>query len=195
MEQSDIVTIDIDDDMRAIARDDEAFFAGNHGKRTRALSKDRDFVGSLAHQAADAAFEQYGMEFTSLRTDRKPYGERDACDILYDQDTIDVKGHKGLVDSFFYNIDCLVLDAQLFEAPDPNRPNHRIWPELISHILFVNVSPDYERAWILGVISQFDFLKYAGQRTLTQRDTGESWPAHFVKSRALVPLRKYIFRV
>lgn len=179
MTRDDVMTIQLDEAMVAVAKDDSEFLHKNRTDNTRALREDRDIIGSLGHQAVEVAFDQLGVPYYSSRTERYKHGG-DSMDIEYEGDRIDVKAttERGGIEKYFYNVPFLVIQDQL---DDPKT-------ELITHFIFVTVEPTYHYAHVYGIIRQSSFLRLSVPRTLKYENRE-------IKSNQLTPLRKYVFKV
>lgn len=182
MLRSDIWTIHFTEHELEIARREQEWLDGHKdGAKTRNTIPDKNIIGSLAHQAVEIAFGEIGFDFESTR--EKRYERGDSCDIIYDQDLIDVKGSKGALDEkWYFNRNMLVFQAQL---DDPKF-------EAISHLIFVLVDLAAMEAHIYGVISRLEFLEKC--RPQLASPGGLKYDAQAVKARELTPIKNYIYR-
>lgn len=177
MDISDILTVDLDDDMIRTAEAEQVWLDEHkQGAKTRNAYNDKDIVGSLAHQAVEVSFANYNVPFTSTRLER--YDRGDTCDIVYEDDTLDVKGTHGKIDQWFYNKGFLVFQAQL---DDPKT-------EAITHFVFVLVDRDAYKAHIFGVIRRTEFLDKSTPVTLKYENRR-------ILARQLTPFSKYVYRI
>lgn len=178
MNFEDLYHVSFDEYCLNEAKKDATFFRGQIGRKTRNATEERDIIGSLAHQAVEIAFERNNLYYESYRNKKRPLGEGDTTDILYEQDSIDVKGTRGEPGKWFYNKSFLVFQKQL---DDPKIEN-------ITHFCFVLVKEDYSEGWIFGVISLSDFKKLSKPVTLMYENQE-------IRAFQLVPFNKYAFRV
>lgn len=177
MLREDIITIEIDNEMVLIARQEQEWLDINkQGAKTRDAYNDKNIVGSLAHQIVEIALENLRVPYKSFRTQQFKRG--DTTDIIYENDYIDVKGtHGSLNEQYFFNQGFLVFKDQLTDSKIDN----------ITHFLFVLIEADYRRGHIFGIIGKEDFLKEATPVTLKYENMQ-------IRAFKLRPLRSYIFR-
>lgn len=177
MERESIVTIDLNDDMVREAEQMGAWLDKNkQGAKTRDAYQGKNVIGNLAHNAVEVAFNNHGLIYESTRLVQ--YKGGDKCDIIYEDDYIDVKGTHGKPDQWFYNKEFLVFQAEL---DDPKI-------EAITHFIFVVVDLPGMQAHIYGVIGREQFLSRSYPVRL-------KYDNQAIKSRQLTPFNNYIFRV
>lgn len=146
------------------------------GANTRRTKANQDVIGSLAHQIVEQKFKEYGLAFTSTRTEQ--YNRGDQLDISYESDRIDVKGTEGEPSQqYFFNENFLVFQKQI---DDPKF-------DTLTHLIFCKVASDYSAGWIYGAITTDKFLSLATPVTL-------KWENQSIKSRFLTPFTDYVFR-
>lgn len=176
MNLSDVLKVQITDEMIENAKLDATHLKSSIGQKTRAATEDRDIIGSLAHQAVENKFLEMGRPFTSTRCVRLNTG--DDGDIYYDQDKIDVKGtHGNLDERYFYNKQFLVFDKEL----------PAIEQKGITHFVFVLVDLPNREAYIFGAIDYNDFTEKSVPVTL-------QWENHAIKAFQLKPFISYVNR-
>lgn len=171
-----IVVVDITEQMLAEARQDSTYLQNTSvGQKTRPVTTDRDIVGSLAHQCVEDYFLNQNVPFQSTRTERLTTG--DQTDIIYEDDYIDVKGHKCKFDSkWSHNQKFLIFDKQLEDLD--SKP--------ITHYCFVTIEPDYSRGYIFGVISTREFIEKSTPIRL-------QYDNHQILSRQLKNMSNYVW--
>jgi hypothetical protein len=157
------------------AKDEAQWLAKNAGQKTIRLTENYDVIGSLGHQAVEIAASDCGVPFNSFRKQKLSGGDK--VDAQYENDLIDVKSHGGTFnESYFHNQSFLVMSHQLEKLEKD-----------ITHLCFVLVDLEDNKAYIYGVISFQDFLDEATPKKL-RYDNLE------IKGYQLRPFRKYIFR-
>lgn len=173
----DIITFGIDETMIEEAKREQAERAEKIGRGTRNAYEDRDLIGSLAHQGVEQTLDMWGLGYTSTRTERYEHG--DWTDLVYDGNSIDVKGTHGTFnEKYYYNQGFLVFQSQL--------DNPKI--EKISHFLFTQIEPDLSQGYIFGIIDRHTFLDKATPVTLKYDNMQ-------IRAYQLKPFRNFIFRV
>lgn len=175
MNLSDISSVPITPHMISEAEAEMERRKSKWGATTRAAYELRDLVGSLAHQAVENKFDEFGFPYTSTRLEE--YEKGDVLDIIYEDDTIDVKGtHGELNKQYFYNQEFLVFQQQL----DSEKML------LISHLVFVQVGKN--DAYIFGAITVPEFREKCRPVKLKYENQG-------IRAYQLTPFSDYVLRL
>lgn len=153
----------------------------NQGKKTHDLSRTKNVTGFLGHLAVEKQFVDLGVWVESTREVKFAGG--DTYDLKYENDFLDVKTHKrDFDDKWFFNEKMLVFDTHEHKQE--------------THFVFVRVTPDFERAYIFGVMAYDDFINTSQPGVMPPRGrvtTPTNY--HWVYSRDLRPITKYIMRI
>lgn len=180
MDLADIVTVSIDNKMYEEAENEANFLRTKIGKNTRPATNKRDIIGSLAHQAVEKAIDTTSISYTSYRTTK--YERCDSCDIICNEQAIDVKGTKGQPHAkYFYREQFLVFANQVESTKF----------DLLDQLCFVQVDLDNMDAYIYGFISTHDFKEKA---EIIGPNDFLRWKNYGIRARFLTPFHKFIYR-
>jgi hypothetical protein len=182
MKLSDIVSVGFDNQDRLEADQWQQYMdAKNQGSKTVNFSKNKNKSGFLGHLAVERAIERLNLPYTSSRTQKFLHG--DPYDIAFEDDFIEVKSLVGdFSEQYFFNKKLFVFD------------HHQRKGE--THYCWVEVDRDFIGAHIYGVMTAEWFYQIA-QPGVAQanRLTNRALPYHYIISRELRPLNKYLLHV
>lgn len=173
---NDLVKFVVTPQMFEKAKDEALSRKVKWGYSTRPVIKERDIIGSLAHQGVENILKIWGVSYESYR--EVEYKGGDFADLRYEEDYLDVKGtRKDLNERYFYNENFLVFSDQLKKEV-----------ELINRFVFVGLERDFSKGYIYGVIDPQIFVKLA-------TDVKLQYDNKCIKAHQLTPFRNYIFKI